>query len=129
MNECDDCGTMNRPSAAFCSGCGTDLGADAEFAAEEGFSVKWLVLGVLIMFGTNIGLGFLLGIVLAATGTKVSIVFTGLCGMVAFALGGYITGKQSPGKTILEPAVAALIAVVLSAILQEIGRASCRERV
>ena len=85
MNDCAPCGTANSADATFCRSCGEPLDASDAPAevAEEGFSVKWLILGVLIMFGSNIALGLILGIILGAAGVKPSLWIVAIAGMAA----------------------------------------------
>ena len=40
-----------------------------------------------------------------------------LIGIASFAIGGYIVGLKSPGRTILEPGISAAIAVVIGLLL------------
>lgn len=114
--RCATCGEANAADARFCKGCGQGLVGAAE--APTGLSWRWVGLGVLYMFGTNIGLGFLLGLVLGAAGVALTTGIAVAAGLFAFGLGGYLTGKKSPGKTIVEPGLAAFIAAALSVIVQ-----------
>lgn len=83
---------------------------------------KWIGFGVLIMFGLNIlagiAIGFILGPQLEGVTDPADVELSGgqialAAGVnfLAFAIGGFIVGVRSAGKTILEPAVAAAIAV------------------
>jgi hypothetical protein len=89
---------------------------------------KWVGFGVLIMLGLNILAGIILGLVLAPGLEDVSdptdITLTGgqmalaaILNFLAFFVGGYIVGVKSAGRTILEPALAAAIAVVIGLLL------------
>ncbi|MCA9523013.1 MAG: hypothetical protein KC609_18690 [Myxococcales bacterium] len=67
--------------------------------------------GVAVMFGVQTGAGILLGLMgISRLGTLPLV----LIALVAFALGGFLVGRFSKGKTILEPAVSAVIAVALA---------------
>lgn len=98
-----------------------------------GLDWKWVGIGALIMFG----LTFLAGLVLLPlVGGSVQPATTGggppivageigagrlVAGVVvsfaAFAIGGYIIGRKSPGKTILEAGLAAVIAVAVGLLI------------
>ena len=89
---------------------------------------KWIGIGVLIM----VGLSFLAGLLLAPflapgvdgpTSMEDVDLSAGQMGMLAlvnfliFALGGYIVGVKSAGRTILEPGVSAALAVLLALLV------------
>lgn len=89
---------------------------------------KWIGTGTAIMIGLN----FVAGIVLVAMlGTQLQGVTdpadieltTGQIGLaaslnfLAFSIGGFIVGVKSAGKTILEPAIAAALAVGVALML------------
>ncbi len=89
---------------------------------------KWIGFGLLIMFGLSLVAGLILGIVVGAGMQEVTdpadIQITGgqlalaaLLNFLAFAIGGYIVGVKSAGRTIVEPAIAAAIAVAIGLIL------------
>jgi hypothetical protein len=42
-----------------------------------------------------------------------------LIGIASFAIGGYLVGLRSPGRTILEPGLSAALAVLVSLILSD----------
>jgi hypothetical protein len=92
---------------------------------------KWIGIGVLIMFGLNIAAGLILALFwgpelqqAAEAGEAGEIALSGgqamllaLIGFLAFAIGGYIVGVRSAGRTILEPGISAAIAVALSLLI------------
>ncbi|MEJ2273060.1 MAG: hypothetical protein P8Y01_00545 [Woeseiaceae bacterium] len=87
---------------------------------------KWIGLGALIMIALGIVAGLILGLVLGSqlegvtdpadiqlTGGQVGLI--ALLNFLSFAIGGFIVGVKSAGRTILEPGIAAAgsVAVVL----------------
>lgn len=89
---------------------------------------KWIGIGLLIMFALNLVAGIILAAMLGSQLEGVTnpadIQLTGgqlglaaLFNFLAFAIGGYIVGIKSAGKTILEPAIAAAVAVAIGLIL------------
>ena len=92
---------------------------------------RWVAIGAAIMFGLNLVasllLLLLLGDRLPATTTDPQEAATALgggrlalgalIGIATFAIGGYIVGSRSPGRTILEPGISAAIAVVVGLLL------------
>jgi len=89
---------------------------------------KWIGLGVLIMLALNL-LG---GVVLAAVlGSQlkgvtspadiqlsgVQMAMLALVNFLTFAIGGFIVGIKSAGRTIVEPAIAAAVAVAIVLLL------------
>ena len=125
------CGADNANDAKFCRRCGAAVGGDlrqrdevldegrAEPAVATGLSWKWVFLGVAIIFGTGFGLGIVAGLALAIGGIDEPPTWLlGLIGVSFFGLGGYMVGRLSPGKTIIEPGISAFIAVSLSLYFQ-----------
>jgi hypothetical protein len=92
---------------------------------------RWVAIGAAIMFGLNLVasllLLLLLGDRLPATATDPQeaaaalgggrLALGALIGIATFAIGGYIVGSRSPGRTILEPGISAAIAVVVGLLL------------
>jgi hypothetical protein len=92
---------------------------------------RWVAIGAAIMFGLNLVasllLLLLLGDGLPATATDPQeaaaalgggrLALGALIGIASFAIGGYIVGLRSPGRTILEPGISAAIAVVVGLLL------------
>lgn len=96
----------------------------------RGFDWKWVALGALIM----LVLSFLSGVLVslfwgeelaaAAEGETTDIAISGwqlalfaLISFLSFLIGGYIVGLKSAGHTILEPAVAAAVAVAIGLVV------------
>lgn len=89
---------------------------------------KWIGLGVLIMLALNLVGGFIIagfiGSQFEGVSNAADVQLTGrqmgllaLLNILTFAVGGFIVGVKSAGKTILEPAVAAAIAVAIVLLL------------
>ena len=80
---------------------------------DRRFSIGWVVAGTVIMFG----LSFLGGVVAGAA--KLSGLWP-LFGVaeICFFVGGLIVGRQSRGSTILEAGLAAVLALVISNLIQ-----------
>jgi hypothetical protein len=89
---------------------------------------KWIGIGVLIMVVLNLVAGLILGLVLAPQMEGVTspeeIQFTGgqmalatILNFLAFAIGGFIVGIKSAGRTILEPGISAAIAVLIALLI------------
>lgn len=93
---------------------------------------KWIGIGVLIMFGLNLVAGLILAVfwggelqeAAEAAGEMGEVALSGgqavllaVIGFLAFAIGGYIVGVRSAGRTILEPGISAAIAVALSLLI------------
>jgi hypothetical protein len=92
---------------------------------------RWVAIGVAIMFGLNLVASLLLLLLLGdglpattADPQQAAVALGGgrlalgaLIGVASFALGGYVVGLKSPGRTILEPGISAAIAVVVGLLL------------
>ena len=89
---------------------------------------KWVGIGTLIMLGLGIVAGIILGVVLGSqlegvtdpadvTLTGGQIALAAILNFLAFVVGGFIVGLKSAGKTILEPAIAAAVAVAVGLLL------------
>lgn len=83
---------------------------------------KWVGIGVLIMFALSIVAGIILTVVLGSQLKGVTspadimltpgqIAIAAALNFLAFAVGGFIVGRKSTATTILEPAIAAALAV------------------
>jgi uncharacterized protein YneF (UPF0154 family) len=87
---------------------------------------KWIGLGALIMIALGIVAGLILGLLIGSqlegvtdpadiqlSGGQIALI--GLLNFLSFAIGGFIVGVKSTGRTILEPGIAAAgsVAVVL----------------
>ena len=89
---------------------------------------KWIGNGALIMIALSIVAGLILGLFLAPQLEGVTdpadiqlsggqIAIAALLNFLAFVVGGFIVGVKSAGRTILEPAIAAALAVALALLL------------
>jgi hypothetical protein len=89
---------------------------------------KWIGIGVVVMIVLNLVAGLILGLVLAPqlegvtspeevqlTGGQVALAT--VLNFLAFAIGGFIVGLKSAGRTILEPGISAAIAVVIALLI------------
>jgi hypothetical protein len=96
---------------------------------------RWIGIGAAIMFGLNLIAGLLLlpllgdaAVSSATTGGGAPAVAPEALGggrillavvisFLSFAIGGYIIGARSPGRTILEPGISAAIAVAIGLLI------------
>jgi hypothetical protein len=89
---------------------------------------KWIGLGLLIMLALSIVAGAILGIFISSelegvtnpadvTLSSNQMALAAVLNFLAFAVGGYIVGVKSAGRTILEPGLAAAIAVAGALLL------------
>jgi hypothetical protein len=89
---------------------------------------KWIGIGVVIMLVLNLIAGLILGLVLgpqmqeAATPEEIQLTggqatLAAVLNFLAFAIGGFIVGIKSAGRTILEPGISAAIAVVIALLI------------
>jgi hypothetical protein len=92
---------------------------------------RWVAIGAAIMFGLNLVASLLLLLLLgdslpatapdpqeaaAALGGG-QLALGALVGVASFAVGGYVVGVKSPGRTVLEPGISAALAVVVGLLL------------
>ena len=98
---------------------------------SRGLDWRWIGIGAAIMFGLNLVAGLIFALLVgdavpstAATPEEAAAALGGgrlllgaLIGFASFAVGGYVVGLQSPGRTILEPGISAAIAVVVGLLL------------
>ena len=117
---CSICGATNDASAARCTSCGAkidvlerELTAEEEHARryqQESFEWKWVAISFAIYATFQAIALALLPMVIDAYDPQ------GLPGLLISAgvwfVGGALVGFISPGKTFIEPAVGALLAVV-----------------
>ena len=91
---------------------------------------KWIAFGFLIMLGLSIVAGIVLAAVMGSqlegvtsaeelTLSSGQMTLAAVLNFLAFAIGGYIVGVKSAGRTILEPGIAAAIAVAGALLLRE----------
>ena len=85
---------------------------------------KWIAIGLVIMIALSILGGLLVGLILGpqvtAAASPEEVTLTGgqalqalAVNMLSFLLGGFIVGIKSVGRTILEPGISALVAVLV----------------
>ena len=89
---------------------------------------KWIGIGVVIMVALNLVAGLILGLAMGAqlegATSPEEVQFSGgqivlatVLNILAFAVGGFIVGLKSAGKTILEPGISAAIAVIIALLI------------
>jgi hypothetical protein len=89
---------------------------------------KWIGIGVLIMVALNLVAGLILGLFLGPQLEGVTspddlelsggqVALAAVLNFLAFAIGGFIVGLKSSGRTILEPGISAAIAVVIALLI------------
>ncbi len=120
---CSACGYKNGPNAARCVSCGAAMdpgGAKSKELArsrqpgQTGFSVLWCVIAVVVL-GVLTG-ALVLGLPMVVTALD----FEGSNGMLVsipvWFVGGLLIGMISPGRTFIEPVVAALFVAMPTVI-------------
>ena len=88
---------------------------------------KWILYGVAIMVVLNLAAGVVLAFFLGSQIEAVSraeialsggqVLLLAVLNFLAFAIGGYIVGLKSVGRTILEPGISAAIAVAIGLLI------------
>ena len=89
---------------------------------------KWIGIGVVVMVVLNLIAGLILGLFLGSQLEGVTspadvqlsggqIALASLLNFLAFAIGGFIVGLKSAGRTILEPGISAAIAVLIALLI------------
>jgi hypothetical protein len=89
---------------------------------------KWIGIGVVVMIVLNLIAGLILGLFLGPQLEGVTspedvqlsggqIVLGAVLNFLALAIGGFIVGLKSAGRTILEPGISAAIAVVIALLI------------
>jgi hypothetical protein len=89
---------------------------------------KWIGIGVVVMIVLNLVAGLVLGLVLGEELEGVTspedvqlsggqVVLAAVLNFLAFAIGGFIVGVKSTGRTILEPGISAAIAVLIALLI------------
>ena len=89
---------------------------------------KWIGIGVVIMVALNLVAGLVLGLAMGAqlegATSPEEVQFSGgqivlatVLNILAFAIGGFIVGVKSAGKTILEPGISAAVAVIIALLI------------
>jgi hypothetical protein len=93
-----------------------------------GLDWKWIGIGVVVMVVLNLVTGLILGLFLgpqlegATSPEQVQLsggqmVLAAILNFLAFAIGGFIVGIKSAGRTILEPGISAAIAVLIALLI------------
>jgi uncharacterized membrane protein YgdD (TMEM256/DUF423 family) len=118
---CHVCGFNNAADAARCVSCGAKLDAlSSEHSAEEaharrnqqsGFELKW-VLGAFVVYFVFQALALAVLPALIPSYDPFQNVWGILIASIMWFVGGIVVGFVSPGRTFLEPAVAAVIATI-----------------
>jgi hypothetical protein len=91
---------------------------------------KWIAIGLVIMVVLSLLGGLLLGLILrpqiegAASPDEISlgggaVALALVVNVLSFLIGGFIVGVKSAGRTILEPGISALIAVILVLVISQ----------
>ena len=89
---------------------------------------KWIGIGVVVMLVLNLIAGLILGLFLGPELEGVTspedvqlsggqVVLATVLNFLAFAIGGFIVGLKSAGRTILEPGISAAVAVVIALLI------------
>ena len=89
---------------------------------------KWIGIGVVVMIVLNLIAVLILGLFLGSQLEGVTspedvqlsggqVVLASVLNFLAFAIGGFIVGLKSTGRTILEPGISAAIAVVIALLI------------
>ena len=89
---------------------------------------KWIGIGVVVMLVLSLAAGLVLGLVLGPELEGVTspediqlsggqVALAAALNFLAFAIGGFIVGVKSAGRTILEPGISAAIAVVIALLI------------
>jgi hypothetical protein len=89
---------------------------------------KWIGIGVVVMIVLNLIAGLILGLFLGSQLEGVTspeqvqlsggqVLLASVLNFLAFAIGGYIVGLKSAGRTILEPGISAAVAVVIALLI------------
>jgi hypothetical protein len=92
---------------------------------------RWIAIGAAIMFGLNLVASLILVLLAgdavpptAATPEEAAAALGGgrlllgaFLGFASFAVGGYVVGLKSPGRTVLEPGISAALAVLVGLLL------------
>jgi hypothetical protein len=89
---------------------------------------KWIAIGVVVMVALSLIAGIILALVLGSQikdATNVQnvalsggqLVLIAVINILAYAIGGFIVGVRSAGRTIIEPGISAAIAVLIALLI------------
>lgn len=101
---------------------------------NRGLDWRWIAIGTAIMFGLNLLAGLILLPLLGGTAPAGAdgapspeaaaaalgggrLLLAALVSFLSFAVGGYIVGARSPGRTVWEPGISAAIAVAVGLLI------------
>lgn len=100
---------------------------------NRGLDWRWIAIGTAIMFGLNLVAGLLVvpllggAVPVGADGAPSAdaaaaigggrLLAVALVSFLSFAVGGYIVGARSPGRTVVEPGISAAIAVAVGLLV------------
>src|SRR5262245_54477020 len=90
--------------------------------SKRKLSYKWILIGAGLIFALDLIMQALLAdpvrtqLLTSFPGLSGVLLFVGIIAFVAFFVGGALIGYFSPGETVREPAVAAVIAVGLNCV-------------
>jgi hypothetical protein len=82
---------------------------------HQPFSIKWVVLSMIVFITVELILGGLVGNLIVGKFTSINLKFTlqGVLNLSSYLIGGFIVGLVSPGIRIHEPGVGAFLAIAL----------------
>ncbi len=89
--------------------------SEEDAPTHRGMQWKWIVIGIIVGFALNNFIVFVIGTLILRHLMKTS--FVGF--IISLMTTGFIVGMHSPGETLREPAIAGVIAVVLSWVFFE----------
>jgi hypothetical protein len=89
---------------------------------------KWIAIGVVVMVALSLIAGIILALVLGSqikdaasvqdiTLSGGQLVLIAVINILAYAIGGFIVGVRSAGRTIIEPGISAAIAVLIALLI------------
>jgi hypothetical protein len=100
---------------------------------NRGLDWRWIAIGTAVMFGLNLVAGLVLlpllggALPAGADGAPSAdaaaalgggrLFLAALVSFLSFAIGGYVVGARSPGRTIVEPGISAAIAVAVGLLI------------
>ena len=93
--------------------------------ADKKIEWKWVLIALAIFLAAQLALSIIFGIVGVLT-LGIGLILFVIIKPATYFLGGMLTGYVSPGVTIREPAIAAVIATVLGALFDGRGEGGGR---
>jgi zinc ribbon protein len=119
-SSCARCGAAARSDDRFCVKCGADLAplVTPPPLGKGPVQWKWVGIGAAVIVATQFGFGFVLGAVLALAGSPdPSGAVVAVVALLGLPIGGVIVALMSPGLTIREPAIGAVIAIAVLGVI------------